>query len=175
MLSRKTQTTVLRQDWLEIGDVRWLTVWTSETGSRSFHLIGLPSSEYNMGKRWPSLEAKYAVGNIIEVGALNTVPTDKGEWLACIRPGVNLHIGLMDDGLWDICGPLAFARIVNMTSGDAPDFAEYRKVALAAIAALLKAGKAQAKKVLKSSGKFTSVYNFNIGGPALNVCFEVER
>ena len=171
--TRDTNVTITNQEWVRAGDITWLTVKTAETGGREFRLVGLDTPDYAEGMRCPDWEERFAVDKIVKIGELHDLPCVAMEWLACIRPGVNLHVGLVDDGLWYFCGHLAFARIVNMIGGDDVPFDDYAEIAQAAIRAFVTGGEKAAKRVLWDFGLFTSVYKFNIGGPSLDTCFEV--
>jgi len=151
MLSRKDTATITWSEWVPDGDVFWLTVRTGITGERAFRVLG--SDKENLGLNHRSERGvRFAPNNVIVVGDLHTVPVISAEVDASILSGVFFNLGYIDDGLTDLCGPLAFARIVdyNCSGYEAGD--RERATLERALSALLSAGTSAAREEITRAG-----------------------
>ena len=159
MLSRKTETTITYREWLlEVG-LNWLTVKTDKTKDVAFRIVGIkgldPTEPY---------EDRFPLGSTVKINDLHRVPVAH-DVLANIKNGINFQIGIMDDGLNELCGELVFARLVNMTDDEYSPPDEMTDIAWRATWIFAQDGKAPAVQFLKESKLFQDVFSFWVGGP----------
>jgi hypothetical protein len=156
VLSRKDTATITWSEWVPDGDVFWLTVRTGITGERAFRVLGSDKENLNANQR-SGWAARFTLGNMIAIGDLHTVPVISAEVDASILSGVFFNLGYIDDGLADMCGPLAFARIedYNCSIYEAGD--RERATLERALNALLAAGTSAAREEFARAGYATFV------------------
>lgn len=159
MLSRKDETAIIYREWLREDNLKWLTVKTDKTNGVAFRVVGVGRSDSTVAHK-----DAFPLGSTVKIGDLHCIPV-ANDVLANIANGINFQIGIMDDGLNELCGELVFARLVNMTDHVYNPSLEMTKVAWKAAWIFALLGKAPAVKFLEESELFQDVYNFWVGGP----------
>lgn len=169
MFSRSDRVIITSQKWTNVSDKQFgkisnLTITTDKTGDIEFRTpIGIYLSDWDY--RHIEIESKWAVGNEIRIGDLGGCPVVTWSWLACIRPGVNIHVGQIVDGLDELCGPQVFYRLC-----DATDYLNYEKPIPIEFADIAKSAAysmdpKRAEVILKQTG--LDVYQFStFSGPS---------
>lgn len=159
LLSRNTKTIVTYREWLLEDGLSWLTVKTNKTEDVAFRIVGIKPFD-------PVAPHKdtFPLGNTVKIGDLHCIPV-ASDVLANIENGINFQIGIMDDGLNELCGELAFARLVNMTDNEYKPPDKMTEVAWKAAWIFAQEGKAAAVQFLEESELFQDVYSFWVGGP----------
>jgi len=162
MLSRKNAIVITTRNWLDSDDgkVKWLTVTTNKTGNMQFRIVGV----YKPDSTTPH-DDKMLVGSTVQINKLHCIPT-ASDVLANIDNGINFQIGVMDDGLNDLCGDLIFARLVNMTNKEYTPSEQTIDTAWQAARIFARTGIKQAVQFLKDSNLFKDVFSFVVGGPS---------
>lgn len=168
MLSRLDVAQIVTSAWEPSSDgkVVWLVLTTDLTGNRRFSPRGLPAIATPREKE--KLQRQYAVGSRRPLGHLCSVPIGRSIY-AAIEPGHNISIGVLNDGLWDICGPLVFAKYYNLTRNADLLTPEMGRAARAAALVFYESGAQRATEYLMASGVFTAVYDWlpHLAGPSL--------
>ncbi len=170
-MKRDDTTVIVRQEWVTdyTSYTTWLTVW-AEDFINPFRLIGIPQHDFAMGRRH-EYEQRFAVGSIVRIGDLaQGVPNVKWQLLANLRPGVNMQVLSMDDGLTGACGPLFLVRMVDYPDNAATMTPEMESIGRRAV---LTDDNVPARRILEESGLFTFVYEFDAPVySSVSMCFE---
>ena len=161
-MNRHNEVVITYSEWKKgKEDLFLLTIKTDKTGDRLFQPAGSDERNLSANKK----HYHFPVGATIKLGQLHYVPI-KEDFIIPLESGINFHIGVMNDGLNDICGPLAFARVVNMTDKIYNPPKDLMDLAWQAAHSFALAGKSEAEALVKSAGYES--FEFDIGGPALN-------
>ena len=162
-LSRQELATITYSEWEKRGTLHWLIIRTNRTGGREFMRVGADDKNLPAASQ---LADGFAVGDTITIGDLRTIPIITEQVMSTICPGVNMHIGFMDDGLGDLCGPLVFSRIVDMTGSHVQTQSEIADLKAATVV-FVRHGQRVAAAFLNRRG-YQRLDWRQVGGPAIN-------
>jgi hypothetical protein len=177
-MSRSDTATITMSEWIPDHDEKknlfWLTVKTDKTGNAYFRIHGVKGADLEHAQDW-KFSRKFDIGSTITLHDLHSIPVTY-DLLANLTSGINLHFGILNDGLARWCGKLAFARIVDNTQKDKGFEIPPNAIIHAMAAARLYAeqGEQAAKDYMENLG--FRVYRFDIGGPSItdDCVFEVR-
>ena len=157
-LTRSSIATITKSWWTEKDDkgIQWLCVTTDLLGNCAIKLWG--SRDECLITNKTKRDAEYPVGSKHILGSLSGIPVAEYV-LANIANGHNISVGIMRDGLENICGILCFAKYYdyNNTGNICTPLMITVSEQAAEIFAL--EGKDAAKRYLNESGLFKNVIN----------------
>lgn len=162
MLSRKDDVTITWREWIGDGKLNWLTVKTDKTRDADFRIVGIQPFDSTT-----SHDDKFLLNSVVKLGDLHCIPV-ASDLLANVKNGINFQIGIMDDGLTELCGKLVFARLVNMTNEIYDPPYNMFEIAWQASKIFARTGIKQAAQLLNDSQLFEDVYTFQVGAPGLS-------
>lgn len=160
MLSRNNYTIITAADWVKEGDdLWWYTVQTDITRDRQFRIVGSYELNLAANQRDPDTVRNLMIGTKMTIGQLHAIPVNRG-LAAMISPGIFMEIGIMQDGLNDLCGPLIFAHFKDNTSAQNGQATDTQRILARSAAAIYACqGRAEARKALEMSRLFERVYD----------------